>query len=107
MQQKKHPFLQGLLPLDSSRIPLDLIAGTTLAALGIPEVMGYTNIAGMPVVTGLYTIVLPSWRSRCSVRHATSWWAPTPRPPRSSQPDSPAWRQPRRINTWRSPGCSH
>ncbi len=59
MQQKKHPFLQGLLPLDSSRIPLDLIAGTTLAALAIPEVMGYSTIAGMPVITGLYTILLP------------------------------------------------
>ena len=31
----------------------------TLAALGIPEVMGYAKIAGMPVVTGLYTILVP------------------------------------------------
>ena len=31
----------------------------TLAALGIPEVMGYTKIAGMPVITGLYTILVP------------------------------------------------
>jgi MFS superfamily sulfate permease-like transporter len=31
----------------------------TLAALGIPEVLGYARIAGMPVVTGLYTILLP------------------------------------------------
>ena len=28
-------------------------------ALAIPEVMGYTKIAGMPVITGLYTILLP------------------------------------------------
>ena len=27
---------------------------------GIPEVMGYTSIAGMPVVTGLYTILVPT-----------------------------------------------
>ena len=53
------PILHGILPLDSKRIPLDIIAGVTLAALAIPEVMGYTIIAGMPVVTGLYTIVLP------------------------------------------------
>ena len=59
MQEKKHPFLQGLLPIDSSKVPLDLIAGVTLAALAIPEVMGYSTIAGMPVVTGLYTILLP------------------------------------------------
>src|SRR4051794_471164 len=40
-------------------IPIDVIAGVTLAALAIPEVMGYSSIAGMPVVTGLYTILLP------------------------------------------------
>ena len=27
--------------------------------LGIPEVLGYARIAGMPVVTGLYTLLLP------------------------------------------------
>jgi SulP family sulfate permease len=36
-----------------------VIAGVTLAALAIPEVMGYTSIAGTPAVTGLYTILLP------------------------------------------------
>ena len=35
------------------------MAGVTLAALGIPEVMGYTKIIGTPVITGLYTIFLP------------------------------------------------
>ena len=49
----------GLLPIDSARLPVDIIAGATLAALAIPEVMGYTKIAGTPVITGLYTIVLP------------------------------------------------
>ena len=37
----------------------DLMAGLTLAAIAIPECMGYTKIAGTPVVTGLYTILLP------------------------------------------------
>ena len=32
----------------------------TLAALAIPEVMGYTKIAGTPVITGLYTILMPA-----------------------------------------------
>jgi len=41
------------------RVPAEIVAGLTLAALAIPEVMGYTKIAGMPVVTGLYTILLP------------------------------------------------
>ncbi len=38
---------------------MEVIAGATLAALAIPEVMGYTKIAGTPVVTGLYTLILP------------------------------------------------
>ena len=35
------------------------MGGIILAALGIPEVMGYTKIIGTPVVTGLYTMLLP------------------------------------------------
>jgi len=38
----------------------DLVAGVTLAAVAIPEVMGYTSIAQTPIVTGLYTIILPT-----------------------------------------------
>ncbi|MGF6261611.1 SulP family sulfate permease [Paraburkholderia youngii] len=53
------PFLQGLLPINAAQLPHDVVAGITLAALGIPEVMGYTKIAGTPTVTGLYTILLP------------------------------------------------
>ncbi|HEV7147536.1 MAG TPA: SulP family inorganic anion transporter, partial [Pedococcus sp.] len=53
------PAMRGLLPIDRSQVPADLLAGVTLAALGIPEVLGYAKIAGMPVVTGLYTMLLP------------------------------------------------
>jgi sulfate permease, SulP family len=53
------PLLHGLLPFDRSRLVPDVVAGITLAALGIPEVMGYTKIAGTPLVTGLYTLLLP------------------------------------------------
>jgi len=52
-------FFQGLRPVGKGRVPAEMLAGVTLAALAIPEVMGYTKIAGMPVVTGLYTILLP------------------------------------------------
>jgi high affinity sulfate transporter 1 len=52
-------MLQGLLPFDKSRLGPDIMAGITLAALGIPEVMGYTKIIGTPVITGLYTMLLP------------------------------------------------
>lgn len=53
------PILQGLLPVTPSRVPADVVAGITLAALAIPEVMGYTKISGTPVITGLYTILIP------------------------------------------------
>ncbi len=53
------PVLQGVLPIDRSRVPAEALAGLTLAALGIPEVLGYAKIAGMPLVTGLYTLLLP------------------------------------------------
>lgn len=52
--------LQGILPLEPSQIPAEVIGGVTLAALAIPEVMGYTQIAGTPVITGLYTILIPA-----------------------------------------------
>ena len=53
------PVLQGILPLEGSRVPAEALAGLTLAAVGIPEVLGYAKIAGMPLVTGLYTMLLP------------------------------------------------
>jgi high affinity sulfate transporter 1 len=37
----------------------DFFAGLKLAAVNIPQVLGYSRIAGMPVVTGLYTLLLP------------------------------------------------
>ena len=65
------PFMEGVLPFRGSQLPAEIIAGLTLAALAIPEVMGYTKIAGMPVITGLYTILIPSFLYAifCSSRH--------------------------------------
>jgi high affinity sulfate transporter 1 len=51
--------LGGIAPYQSSWLHKDVLAGVTLAALAIPECMGYTKIAGMPVITGLYTILIP------------------------------------------------
>jgi len=53
------PVLQGILPVKGSRVPTEALAGLTLAAVGIPEVLGFAKIAGMPLVTGLYTLLLP------------------------------------------------
>src|SRR5512140_888906 len=57
--QRAWPVLQGMLPVERSRVPAEVLAGLTLAALGIPAVLGYAKIAGMPLVTGLYTRLLP------------------------------------------------
>jgi high affinity sulfate transporter 1 len=66
MTEANHTFgrwrlelLQGVLPIKVAQIPAEIIAGMTLAALAIPEVMGYTKIAGTPVITGLYTMLIP------------------------------------------------
>src|SRR5215472_5674714 len=56
---RRLPVLEGVLPVERSRVPAELLAGVTLAAVGIPEVLGYAKIAGMPLVTGLYTLLLP------------------------------------------------
>ncbi|HRD88191.1 MAG TPA: SulP family inorganic anion transporter [Accumulibacter sp.] len=55
----RFPLFEGLLPIKASQVPTEVIAGITLAALAIPEVMGYTKISGTPVITGLYTILIP------------------------------------------------
>jgi high affinity sulfate transporter 1 len=54
------PILQGVLPVKAEQIPAEVISGITLAALAIPEVMGYTKISGTPVITGLYTLLIPA-----------------------------------------------
>lgn len=49
----------ALVPIGRSRLGPDALAGVTLAALAVPEVLGYARIAGMPVVTGPYTMLVP------------------------------------------------
>jgi SulP family sulfate permease len=38
----------------------DLVAGVTVAAIAIPESLGYANIVGLPVQAGLYCALLPA-----------------------------------------------
>jgi sulfate permease, SulP family len=49
----------GLRPFNAKAVLRDVVAGVTLASMNIPQVLGYARIAGMPVVTGLYTVLLP------------------------------------------------
>lgn len=52
-------LFRGLRPLERASAVRDALAGVVLAAMDIPQVLGYAKIAGMPVVTGLYTLLLP------------------------------------------------
>jgi len=52
-------FFESSRPFTRSQVLRNAGAGVTLAAMNIPQVLGYTRIAGMPVVTGLYTLLLP------------------------------------------------
>src|SRR5690606_17705338 len=49
----------------------EVVAGITVAAVAVPGVIGYAHIAGMPIVTGLYTMIIPAtvFVVLCSSRH--------------------------------------
>jgi sulfate permease, SulP family len=53
------PLFRGIGHLGRGAVPREVLAGITLAALAVPEVLGYARIAGMPVISGLYTLLLP------------------------------------------------
>ncbi len=52
-------LFRGLRPLRRATALRDALAGNVMAAMDIPQVLGYSKIAGMPVVTGLYSLFLP------------------------------------------------
>ena len=52
-------MFQSILPFGRSGLAGNLAAGISLAAMNIPQAMGYAKIAGMPVITGLYTLLMP------------------------------------------------
>jgi len=53
------PLFQGIKPVTRAGAARDALAGFQLAAMNIPQALGYTKIAGMPVITGFYTLLLP------------------------------------------------
>jgi SulP family sulfate permease len=52
-------LFRGMRPFHAARAIRDAFAGIELAAMSIPQALGYTSIAGMPAVTGFYTLLLP------------------------------------------------
>lgn len=53
-------LFESVRPFRSATALRDGLAGFALAAMNIPQALGYTKIAGMPVVTGLYSLLVPA-----------------------------------------------
>jgi sulfate permease, SulP family len=52
-------LFDGARPVDGRRGALrDALAGVTLASMSVPQLLGYARIAGMPLITGLYSAFL-------------------------------------------------
>jgi SulP family sulfate permease len=58
-KQRWPSLFRGIRPLSPARGVRDFMAGIELAAMSIPQSLGYARIAGMPAVSGLYTLFLP------------------------------------------------
>jgi high affinity sulfate transporter 1 len=58
-QRKFSRLIPGIFPLVPGKFLSEILAGASLAAMNIPQAMGYARIAGTPVVTGLYTLLFP------------------------------------------------
>jgi SulP family sulfate permease len=66
-RRPQEPLLQRAVPV-SAQVPgyrpktarRDLLAGLTVAALALPSGMAYAEVAGLPLVNGLYALLLPT-----------------------------------------------
>lgn len=64
MEEKNRTFsrlglFSGILPVERKQALKDALAGFQLAAMNIPQALGYTKIAGTTVVSGFYTLLVP------------------------------------------------
>ena len=53
------PFAASMRAYSVGRFRVDAMAGLTVAALALPASMAYSELAGLPVTIGLYTLLLP------------------------------------------------
>ena len=53
------PLLSQVRGYSGARLRIDTMAGLTVAALTLPSAMAYAEVAGVPVTTGLYTLIAP------------------------------------------------
>jgi len=52
-------LIPGIFPIARARVYREIFAGISLAAMNIPQAMGYARLAGVPVIAGLYTLLFP------------------------------------------------
>src|SRR6266480_2544399 len=55
---KNIPGLQMLKNYKISWLRRDIVAGIVLSMLLVPQGMAYAELAGLPIITGLYTTIL-------------------------------------------------
>lgn len=53
------PGLDALVHYPPGQLRADVVAGATVAAYLIPQVMAYAEVAGLPAITGLWAVLLP------------------------------------------------
>ena len=58
-KQSPLTLFQSARPVTRAGTLHDALAGIELAAMNIPQALGYARIAGTPVVTGIYTLLFP------------------------------------------------
>lgn len=63
---ERRPVIERLVPAigwlrayERGWLRRDVLAGTTAAAVVIPQAMGYASVAGLPVEAGVYTCIVP------------------------------------------------
>ncbi len=58
-KQRFSPPLEWLASYETKWLRSDIVAGLTAAAVVVPQAMAYASIAGLPLVVGLYTALVP------------------------------------------------
>ena len=58
MTPRLPPGLETLRAYDRRWLRGDVVAGVTVAAYAVPQVMAYAELAGLPAITGLYATVV-------------------------------------------------
>ena len=58
-QKRLASLIPACFPVPKGGLVSEILAGVSLAAMNIPQALGYARIAGTPVITGLYTLLFP------------------------------------------------